>query len=162
MTLFAVRLRDNGKVGSACAVWLLPRTKCDVRRIALSYVEHNHRSGGSRPWRSNTALVAELAEVLVAHPGGLRRWSVMRAMRRKWEGAQQEVSLKFEDEVERNFCHFSEDDDLAKPADHHAKDALFFRPRDKAGEVWAAYPDRVRAWLARNAEEKCLRQGGAC
>ena len=133
------------------------RGKSEVGRVALTYVEQNcqtglnYRSGGSRLWRSNTALVTELAKLLLAHPGGLRRWSVMRAMRKAWEGAQQEVSLKFEDEVERNFCHFNADDDRAKSLECKAEDALFFRPRDKAGEVWAAHPDRVRAWLAINA-----------
>jgi hypothetical protein len=73
----------------------------------------------------------------------------MRAMRKAWESAKQEVSLKFEDEVERNFRHFSADDDCAKSPGRTA-DALFFRPSDKAGEVWAADPDRARAWLSQN------------
>jgi len=77
----------------------------------------------------------------------------MRAMRKAWESAQQEVSLKFEDEVERNFRYFSADDDCAKSPERTG-DALFFRPSDKAGEVWASYPDRVRAWLAVNAPTK--------
>jgi hypothetical protein len=88
--------------------------------------------------------------LLLAHPGGLRRWSVMRAMRKVWEGAQQEVSLKFEDEVERHFRYFSADDDCAKSPEG-TRDALFFRPSEKAGEVWAANPERVRMWLSVNA-----------
>ena len=111
----------------------------------------NYRGGGSRQWSSNTVLIAELAKLLLEHPGGLRRWSVMRAMRKAWEGAQREVSLKFEDEVERNFCRFCTDDERAKSPECQAGDTLFFRPRDKAGEVWAAHPERVRAWLAVNA-----------
>jgi len=73
----------------------------------------------------------------------------MRAMRRAWERTQQEVSLKFEDEVERNFRYFSADDDCAKSPER-AREALFFRPSDKAGEVWAADPDLARAWLNQN------------
>lgn len=95
-------------------------------------------------------LVAELARLLLSHPGGLRRWSVMRAMRKAWESAQKEVGQKFEDEVERNFCHFSIDDDWTKLHDRQPEDALFFRPREKAGEVWAAHPEQVQAWLAVN------------
>jgi len=89
----------------------------------------------------------------MAHPGGLRRWSVMRAMRKAWEGAQQEVSLKFEDEVERNFRYFSADDDCARSPDRR-RDAIFFRPSDKAGEVWAANLEPVQAWLAVHSPDK--------
>jgi hypothetical protein len=96
------------------------------------------------------ALVVELARLLLAHPGGLRRWSVMRAMRKAWEASQREVTQKFEDEVERNFRHFSADDDWTKSRERAPEDALFFRPREKAGEVWAANPDQARTWLAIN------------
>ena len=71
----------------------------------------------------------------------------MRAMRKACEGTQQEVSLKFEDEVERNFRYFSADDDCAKSPERR-RDAIFFRPNDKAGEVWAANLEPVQAWLA--------------
>ena len=123
------------------------------RRLSLTSTEQiyaggaHYRSGGSRPWRTNVAVVTELAKLLLAHPGGLRRWSVMRAMRKAWEGAQQEVPLKFEDEVERNFRYFSADDDCAKSPERR-RDAIFFRPNDKAGEVWAANLEPVQAWLA--------------
>lgn len=74
----------------------------------------------------------------------------MRAMRRAWQDADLEISLKFEDEVERNFRCYSADDDCAK-APERRREALFFRPSDKAGEVWAADPDRVRDWLIQNS-----------
>jgi hypothetical protein len=73
----------------------------------------------------------------------------MRAMRKARENAQQDISLKFEDEIERNFRRFCADEDGAKLQGSAMTDALFFRPRDKAGEVWAVYPDRARAWLTR-------------
>lgn len=88
----------------------------------------------------------ELAKLLLANPAGLRRWSVMRAMRKALDASRQELPLKFEDEVERHFRYFSAED-CAKSPDR-AREALFFRPSDKAGEVWAADPDRVRAWLS--------------
>ena len=73
----------------------------------------------------------------------------MRAMRKTWKSTPQEVSLKFEDEVERHFRYFSADDDCAKsPERKH--DAIFFRPSDKAGEVWAVNLERVRDWLVVN------------
>lgn len=104
-------------------------------------------------WNANAAVVTELATLLLAHPGGLRRWSVMRAMRKAWERSQQEVSLKFEDDVERHFRYFSANDDCAKSPER-TQDALFFRPSEKAGEVWAADPDRVRNWLAANTPKE--------
>lgn len=75
----------------------------------------------------------------------------MRAMRKVWKDTQQEISLKFEDEIERHFRHFSQDDDAAKSSERTLEEGLFFRPRDKAGEVWAAHPDRIRDWLAANS-----------
>ncbi len=143
-----VTVADPGTASPGANFW--------SRRISLTYVEQNdrtdpnYRTSRTRPWHSNAAVVAELAKLLLAHPAGLRRWSVMRAMRKAWENAQQEVSLKFEDEVERNFRHYSADDDCAKSPERGPSDALFFRPRDKAGEVWAANPDQIRAWLAAN------------
>jgi len=142
-------------------VYRLRYTACrrfehSIRRVFLTYVEQNfsprthHRSGGTRLWQVNATVVAELARLLLAHPGGLRRWSVMRAMRKTWEHANLEVSLKFEDEVERHFRYFSADDECAKNPEQ-AQYALFFRPADKAGEVWAATPERTRAWLAAHA-----------
>ncbi len=74
----------------------------------------------------------------------------MRAMRKVWQASQQEVSLKFEDEIERHFRYYSASDDCAKSPDR-APESLFFRPSDKAGEVWAANPERVRIWLMLNS-----------
>jgi hypothetical protein len=108
------------------------------------------RGNCTRAWPSNTTMVIELARLLLANPAGLRRWSVMRAMRKVWQKAEREISQKFEDEVERSFRHFN-DDDRIKLQMVEPEDALFFRPRDKAGEVWAAYPDRAHKWLAAHA-----------
>jgi hypothetical protein len=99
-------------------------------------------------------MVSELARLLMANPAGLRRWTVMRAMRKAWANAARDVSQKFEDEVERNFRCFSEDDERAKSQGLQPEDALFYRPRDKAGEVWAAHADRAHAWLAGSASKK--------
>lgn len=127
------------------------------RRASLTYVEQtsrsNTRNGGARSWNANAAVVTELARLLLANPAGLRRWSVMRAMRKVWQASQQEVSLKFEDEVERHFRYFSANDDCAR-SPGRAGEALFFRPSEKAGEVWAADPERVRAWLMTHAPEQ--------
>lgn len=123
--------------------------------MSLTHVEPTdgsstrHRNAGWRTWNANTVVVTELARLLLANPSGLRRWSVMRAMRKAWNASQKEISLKFEDDVERHFRYFSADDDCARFPDR-ALEALFFRPSDKAGEVWAANPERVRTWLAAN------------
>jgi hypothetical protein len=104
--------------------------------------------GGPRPRRADPSCVTELIDALSPHPGGLRRWSVMRAIRRAREAAHRDVPAKFEDEIERVFRKFCTDGDFVKAPDAVAKDALFFRPRDKAGEVWALIPERANAWLA--------------
>jgi len=91
------------------------------------------------------AYVADLIGVLLAQPGGLRRWSVMRAIRQRREKTQRPVPQKFEDKVERAFRGFCADDPLKA-----GEDALFYRPKDKAGEVWAVHAERARRWM--NAE----------
>jgi hypothetical protein len=106
------------------------------------------RNGGARQWRCDPSYLAELVEVLVRHPAGLRRWSVMRAMRTA--RADRDVPLKFEDEVERTFRQYCANCDTPKVPDPAPQDALFFKPADKAGEVWAVFPDRATEWLARN------------
>src|SRR5579862_9517855 len=53
--------------------------------------------------QAELAHLVNLIEVLLPHPGGLRRWSVMRAVRSLHEKAAREIPLKLEDEVERVF-----------------------------------------------------------
>jgi hypothetical protein len=94
--------------------------------------------------RSERAVLTELVRVLAPHAGGLRRWSVMRAIRTERERAGRDVSQKFEADIERVFRRYctGTESGACKPAD-----ALFFRPAEKAGEVWAVMPARAKAWL---------------
>lgn len=94
----------------------------------------------------------KLIEVLLPHPGGLRRWSVMRAIRSMHEKAALEIPLKLEDEVERVFRRLGGDESRClEPGSRNRLEAsakLFCRPKDRAGEVWAVDPDKARAWLS--------------
>lgn len=98
-----------------------------------------------RPKPVDQSCLADLIAVLEPHPRGLRRWSVMRAMRQRAEKANREVTPKFEDDVERAFRKLCEGDAVRGNANPDT--ALFFRPKEKAGEVWAIYPERAQAWL---------------
>ncbi len=109
--------------------------------------------GLARKSRADQTIVEELLKVLAPYPGGLRRWSVMRAIRTERERASQDVSQKFEDEIERVFRRFCADYGDSKSRTCTASDALFHRPREKAGEVWAVHTERARAWLAGNPVE---------
>jgi len=77
-------------------------------------------------------IVEELVAALAPHPGGLRRWSVMRAIRKSREAVSREIPLKLEADVERAFRQFCRNDGLRASGT-----ALFCRPAEKAGEVWA-------------------------
>jgi hypothetical protein len=82
-------------------------------------------------------IVEELVAALAPHPGGLRRWSVMRAIRKSREAVAREIPLKLEADVERAFRQFCRNDGMRAPGT-----VLFCRPVEKAGEVWAlAVPD---------------------
>jgi hypothetical protein len=75
-------------------------------------------------------IVEELVAALTPHPAGLRRWSVMRAIRKGREAVAREIPLKLEADVERTFRQFCSGDGASGTA-------LFYRPAEKAGEVWA-------------------------
>jgi hypothetical protein len=87
--------------------------------------------GGPRP-----TIVEELVAALAGHPGGLRRWSVMRAIRQSREARSREIPLKMEADVERAFRRFCRGDDMRASGT-----TLFCRPAEKAGEVWALDAD---------------------
>ena len=77
-------------------------------------------------------IVEELVAALAPHPGGLRRWSVMRAIRKSREAVAREIPLKLEADVERAFRQLCRGDGMRASGT-----ALFCRPAEKAGEVWA-------------------------
>lgn len=99
--------------------------------------EHASGTASSRA-RSDHGILLELTKVLSLHRTGLRRSSVMRAIRR--DRGSREIPQKFEDDVERVFrCH------CAGPADGKSPSgkALFYRPPERAGEVWALLPEQA-------------------
>ena len=93
------------------------------------------------PKTKRNPIVDELIAVLAAHPGGLRRWSVMRTIRKNREAQSRDIPLKLEADVERAFRQFCADAADASMRTVAADQALFYRPAEKAGEVWALRPD---------------------
>ena len=85
-------------------------------------------------------IVEELVAALAPHPGGLRRWSVMRAIRKSREAVARDIPLKLESDIERTFRQFCRGDGMRASGT-----VLFYRPAEKAGEVWALDPDRADA-----------------
>ena len=72
---------------------------------------------------------------MLAHPSGL------------------EILPKIEDEIERVFRKFCAGEPLPKgvKGPRRPEDALFHRPKEKAGEVWAVNPHPARVWLKAEA-----------
>jgi len=106
--------------------------------------------------RSDIPYLVDLIRVLHTQPAGLRRWSVMRAIRKNRETSNRPIPQKFEDEVERAFRKFCADADPARNGGRPQETALFFKPKEKAGEVWAILADNAEAWL--KGERTDLRQ----
>ena len=91
-------------------------------------------------------LVGELVAILARHPAGLRRWSVMRAVRQAREAKGRDIPLKLEADLERAFRQFCLDETNASQRKLPEHLTIFRRPKDKAGEVWALHtPDGARA-----------------
>jgi len=61
---------------------------------------------------THPTIVEELIAALAPHPRGLRRWSVMRAIRKSREALSREIPLKLESDVERAFRRFCRGDEL--------------------------------------------------
>lgn len=74
----------------------------------------------------------------------------MRAIRTNREAAAQDIPQKLEADLERVFRRFCAGTDVSKCS---VDDALFFRPEETAGEVWAVHPERAKAWLELQAVE---------
>lgn len=107
-------------------------------------VRRKGQAARMRRGHEDPQVLEELVKALAPHPGGLRRWSVMRAIRTDRERASRPVSLKFEDEIERVFRNF-----CAAWADpgKRSDNAVFYVPEGKAGEVWAVCLERAKEWI---------------
>jgi hypothetical protein len=108
----------------------------------------DERPAPPRP-SGETRTVADIIKALLPHPKGLRRWSVMRVIRNDLRNASRDIPHKLEDDVERAFRQYCATGKTATGAP--SGDALFFRPAETAGEVWAVFADRAAAWLEKNA-----------
>jgi hypothetical protein len=107
----------------------------DIDRISDAPARNNRRLDYS--------YVHDLIAVLTKNPNGLRRWSVMQALRKTREKAGRNISQKFEDEIEHMFRRFCASPENVKSD----AEILFYRPAERAGEVWCVYPERAETWL---------------
>lgn len=119
-------------------------------------IEDYRPAPGFRRRRTGTAvgeggdprILGELVAVLKPHGRGLRRWSVMRAMRDNRMRQSRDIPQKFEDDIERVFRRYCADSTDASGMGCAVDKAPFYRPRETAGEVWALHLERAEALLA--------------
>jgi hypothetical protein len=71
----------------------------------------------------------------------------MQVIRKDRERASRDVPQKLEADIERAFRRFC----APSKTGVGAANALFFRPDEKAGEVWSVFHDRANAWLKMDA-----------
>ena len=75
------------------------------QRLEL-FDQESESDSAARKLRTDSPILNELVKVLTPCPDGLRRWSVMRAIRKEREKTGRDIPQKFEDEVERTFRRF--------------------------------------------------------
>ena len=92
-------------------------------------------------------ILSELMAVLRPHTEGLRKWSVMRAIRATRQRASQNIPQKFEEQIERTFRRFCADPSEANTRICTTESAPFYRRQGTAGEVWALLPGRIAVLL---------------
>lgn len=100
--------------------------------------------------RTETVFLSDMIAILRAHPAGLRRWSLMRAMRTRAEAAGRDVSPKFEDDVERSFRRHCAGDAMRSSLSPQPPE-LFYRPKESVGEVWALDLAAAEQFLSRGS-----------
>jgi len=124
----------------------------ETHEISCGETEAGFPAATSRGATPDYFDLLDLVSVLHRHPDGLRRWSVMRAIRARREKTGRTISPRFETEIERIFVRHCE---AGAPAanDSRAKTALFYRPKERAGEVWAVHSGRASAWLGTDVGE---------
>lgn len=71
----------------------------------------------------------------------------MRAMRARAAARSREIPPKFEDDVERVFRRHCAGDSVRAGMTAEPTSELFYRPNDRAGEVWALNAAQAKAWL---------------
>jgi hypothetical protein len=97
--------------------------------------------------KTHEPILGELIAVLRPHTEGLRKWSVMRAIRAGRRHSSQDIPQKFEEQIERTFRQFCADPSEANARICTADTAPFYRRQGAAGEVWALLPGRVAVLL---------------
>ena len=131
-------------------VFLVPEANRDAFEGLLQECEA--RIGADR-LRLDDSYMLDLIRVLLPHPNGVRRWSIMRAIRKSRESTGQPIPHKIEDAVQRVFLQRCVDSEMCMKQGHPEGAALFHWPLGKAGGLWAVHPERAEVWLtAMNAE----------
>ena len=109
--------------------------------------ERKRRAAAARSQNYDGQILPELIAVLAQHERGLRRWSVMRAIRAARSKSAKPIPQTFEEQVERTFRRFSACATDGESRVCKENEAPFYRPAETAGEVWALHPDRAAAAL---------------
>jgi hypothetical protein len=127
---------------------LLAALNPEERSNLLAKLVRSHRSHKRR----SNPYAADIARVLIGHPGGLHRSKVVSTLEADRMAKGLPMPEKFEATVQSAYNQYSVDSAVFHGRGAPAAEGLFYSVGGKGSGYWAANSDRAKAWLARFAD----------
>ena len=129
---------------------LLAALNPEERRSLLAKLVRSDRTHRRR----SNPYAADIAKVLIGHPGGLHRSKVISTLETDRKAKGLPMPEKFEATVQSAYNQYSIDSTLFSKRGAPAAEGLFYSVGGKGSGYWAVNRDRAKAWLTRYADRQ--------